>query len=314
MKGISPYIRSLSLKGLDDIPPDFIQQLTTFESLSSLDLRGCRSLSEGDIVHILHSSHSLRQLNVKGVQAFNSRIVRMLAGSGLHLEWLDISRCRDITFNDLAEYIRHMSPDQAVSMKTLKIAGSKPYGRTTTDLFNLIATRLTSLSVLDCTGCGVTDEDLRQWAQIHDEGETISPIGHLILSSCQSLTPRALTYLTRRIPNVTKLEIAGMNRMFKDHGEDVHTVSSLLRSVPLLKKLDLDGTGEWGGVGDEVLHVLMGLKVEEVSVGDAKGISSGAFARFVNGCETIRVLGVDVSDSSPNGMRRNGSNSTIVLR
>jgi hypothetical protein len=220
----------------------------------------------------------------------------MIAGTGVILEFLDISRCRDIKFNDIAEYIREMSAAQAIALRYLMIGGLKAYGRTTTDLFSLIASRLTSLEVLDCNGCVVKDRDLATWARAHRDLHTTSPVTHLVLSSCASLTSNTIGYLMGLTPNIEKLEMAGMPRLLS-RGNASAEVPRLLRGMPHLRKIDMEKTAASGAVGDEVLEVLGGMGLEEVRMGDAEGITAEAWVRFVHRCKSLRVLEVDVSGS-----------------
>ena len=296
-RAMAPYVRHLSLRGMDNLPSQFFSELCDFSCLEVLDVRGCKSLSEGDIAQILRHSPKLRHINAKGVQNFTSRSVRMLASTGIMLEFLDVTRCMEVTFNDLAEYIRQMSAAQATTLKTLKIASLRAYGRTTTDLFRLIASRLTSLKVLDLNDSFTRDEDIQDWSNTHRKLATTSSLIHLVLSYCAPLNRDNIDDLTDLIPQMEILEMAGIPTMFRE-GDSYATLPRMLSGMPRLKRIDLDMTGKRGGIGDEVLEVLGGFEMEEVRMGDAKKVTKGAWERFALRCKTLRVLEVNVSGLS----------------
>jgi len=81
----------------------------------------------------------------------------------------------------------------------------------------------------------------------------------------------------------------------------------LLKSVPKLERLDLEGTGVFGGVTDDFLDAItpgrhergevVGKELVELRIGHAKDVTPEAMIRLVRGCSKLTVLEADVSGS-----------------
>jgi len=140
------FITELSLRGMDalcarDLMPAIVGSSATreapcgFPNLTSLDLRGCKSLDPETIQALICAAPKLRSINLKGVQAVTSEVVRELARSSQHLESLDVSRCWNISLCDICVFLRTVTKDQAASIKVLRVGGLKAYGTAAADFF-----------------------------------------------------------------------------------------------------------------------------------------------------------------------------------
>jgi F-box/leucine-rich repeat protein 2/20 len=297
--------------------------------LRDLNLRGCRLLPEMDLIKIVESSPSLQRINLQGVQAVSPKVLNTIAEHTKNLQELNVSRS-PLSIRDICDFIRLMSDDQARRLTSLRIAGLKSSGpeHEATDLFTLIAERLVSLETLDILGCThIDDKDLAIFRTTHHEFGTVGPLRHLIMSNCTRLTSKSLASLAGFLPNMTKLELAGMPRMFTEDAQDGWNDKGfldLLRSMPRLQKLDLEGTGIRGGVTDRMLDVLtpmrlpptagrknsddnaasagqsryaagVGCELVELRIGYATRVTPEGLLRFIRGSPMLRVLEADVS-------------------
>ena len=277
---------------------------TLFHNLTALDLRGCKRLTSDDVVALLSSASNLQTVNFKGLQAVSSEVVRTLARSVKSLQSLDVSRCWNISLCDLVVFLKMISVPQASGLKVLRLAGIKGYGTTSGEFLPLVAERLINLETLDLLGCThLFDTDFQQFAEVLDNEGRVSPLSHLIISGCASLGFETFYHLAKRMPNLINLEAAGMPDAYGDRDADDQSLVKLLRSVTRLEKLDLEGTGLYGGVTDRVIDILtpakgvqgiVGRNLVELRIGFAREVTSEALIRLVRGCTKLRVLEADV--------------------
>ena len=250
----SDLIASLARFNVQDGSSTFTSQL---HQLTTLDLRGCKRLTSDEVVFLISGAPNLQHVNLKGVQAVSSEVVRNLARTTKSLRSLDVSRCWNITLCDLVVFLKMMTPSQAAGMKVLRLAGIKGYGTTSGEFLPLVAERLVHLDMLDLQGCThLFDSDFQRFAEVLDSEGRVSTLKHLIISGCASLDPTTFEHLARRVPELVKLEAAGLPDAYRDRRADDQSLVNLLRSVPKLERLDLEGTGLFGGVTDRVLDIL----------------------------------------------------------
>jgi F-box/leucine-rich repeat protein 2/20 len=307
----APFISSLSLRGMDALGQDALDALesSSLPNLVSLDMRGCRSVTSEDLERIITIAPKLRYLNLKGVQAVSSEAVRCIARYSTRLERLDLSRCWEITLGDIVNLLRNMSDEQANNLRSLRIAGLQSYGRGAVDLLPLIAVRLVNLELLDLHGCHhIHSSDFVRWAAELDGAQRVSPLKHLIISNCQSLTLPVFAQLTRRAPYMTCLEMAGLTSVFDGRDGIEAELGRMLKSMPLLERLDLDSEGTHEDISDSTIDVLipgkfaedvaLGKELVELRIGYSKTISGEALVRLIRGCPKLKILEADVSDCS----------------
>jgi F-box/leucine-rich repeat protein 2/20 len=308
----APFISSLSLRGMDALGQDALDALesSSLPNLVTLDMRGCRSVTSEDLERIITIAPKLRYLNLKGVQAVSSEAVRCIARYSTQLERLDLSRCWEITLGDIVNLLRNMSDDQANNLRSLRIAGLQSYGRGAVDLLPLIAIRLVNLELLDLHGCQhIHSSDFVRWAAELDKAQRVSPLKHLIISNCQSLTLPVFAQLARRAPHMTRLEMAGLTSVFDGHDGIELELGRMLKSMPLLERLDLDSEGTHEDISDSTIDVLipgkyseeiaLGKELVELRIGYSKNITGEALVRLIRGCPKLKILEADVSAIAP---------------
>ena len=304
------FLTSLSLRGMDHLAgSDLMLALsapgTNLNNLLNIDLRGCKRLNSTDLVVFLSSTPNLRTANLKGLQAVSSEVMRTIARTALNLENLDVSRCWNISLSDLVVFLKMMIPSQAGRMNSLRVAGAKGYGIISGEFLPLVADRLVNLHTLDLLGCShLFDEDFERFADVPRTQNRVFTLQHLIISGCSSLGMETFLHLTGKMPNLIKLEAAGLRHAHRRSAGGVQWLINFLKTVPKLQKLDLEDTGSFGGIDDRVLEILtppkgvsgiVGSELVELYLGYAQGVSSNALIRLVRGCTKLMKLEVDVS-------------------
>ena len=327
-----PFITSLSLRGMDNLAgSDLILGLSaeshpgSMRNLTNLDLRGCKRLTSHDIIAIISGAPKLQSANLKGLRSVSSEVMRTLARTARSLRELDVSRCWNISLCDLVVFIKMLHPSPASRFQALRLAGIKGYGTTSGEFLPLLAEQLINLETLDLSGCThLFDSDFERFAAALNVRGRASRLRHLVISGCSSLTSGSFSHLARRVPDMTNLEAAGLHDMYKDRDADDHSLVDLLRSMPKLQRLDLEGTGTFGGITDRVLDILtpargvdgvVGRELVELRIGFALDVTPEALIRLVRGCTSLLVLEADVSNRSLAGlMAQNTNANNAVMR
>jgi F-box/leucine-rich repeat protein 2/20 len=297
-------VKSLSLHGLEALNGSALvgrsePRLPCFSSLASLDLRGCHSVSEADLIDLLALAPGLKALNLKGSRVATIYTLDAIRNKIDALEELDVSRCWQLRFLDIDKFIVSLTPPQRQALKTLRVAGlpmASGY------LLQHIPDCLPNLECLDLMGCSwIGMRDMQEYvAALRDRP---SSLRHLVISNCTGLTPEAIELLVNRVPEMRIFEAANLESVF--YLDPPPTLSRLVRSMPKLERIDLDGSGRYGGVEDRLLHELIpgacrGSPLEEsrlleLRIGNAKFVSKGALMRLIEGLPNLQVLIADVS-------------------
>lgn len=270
-------------------------------NLTTLDLRGCKKLDSSALLAIIRAAPNLRIVNLKGVQAVSSEVIRSLARTSTQLESLDVSRCWDISLCDICVFVKMLSDDQADRLRVLRVGGMKAYGTTGADFLPLVFERLVKLETLDLLGCThIFDPDLIRACESLTKQSRQSSLHHLILSGCSSLSHAIFPAMRNVFPHITRFELASIPEMFDGSRDGEAGLQAFLRSLPNLQKLDLDGTGTNGGVNDKILVLLTPPKGEtnaltDLRIGYAKNVTPEGLIRFIRGCTTLRHFEADVS-------------------
>ena len=319
-------IASLSLRGLDAAEPwPILNALRRshggqLPGLATLDLRGCRSFTDSDLLHLLRIAPNLRRVNMKGLQRVNRAVLKQLA-TLRQLEDVDLSRC-GIDMDGLAKYLARLDPEQMARMRIFRCAGLKGPRGAARDVAVQLG-RMGSLEVLDMGGTALDDEAVRAWIGsyelnvgpsceiVDDELIAFGTIRHLRLTGCEYLGPKALKDLTGRLPKLKRFELAGVPKFFRagrDHDlsamqiqrqleRDRKAVVRFLGSCEQLQRVDLDDFGTRdGGVSNEMIEALEGEAIREVNIAESgMGVDVECLVRFVRRCKRLRVLNVDVS-------------------
>ncbi|KLT45977.1 RNI-like protein [Cutaneotrichosporon oleaginosum] len=295
-------VKTLSLHGLGAVKgPVLVDRtelhLPCFSSLASLDLRGCNAVHEAELIDLLTLAPGLKSLNLKGSRVATIYTLDAIRNKIDALEELDVSRCWQLRFLDIDKFIVSLTPPQRQALKTLRVAGlpmASGY------LLQHIPDCLPNLECLDLMGCSwIGMRDMQEYvAALRDRP---SSLRHLVISNCTGLTPEAIELLVGRVPEMRILEAANLESVF--YLDPPPTLSRLVRSMPKLERIDLDGSGRYGGVEDRLLHELIpgacrGSPLEEsrlieLRIGNAKFVSKGAIMRLIEGLPNLQVLIAD---------------------
>ena len=306
----APFIQTLAFRGMDALTSStLLSSLSTLSSdsttplpltkLTTVDLRGCKSLTPDAIIAIVSNAPQLRDVNLKGVQAVNRDVLRCLTALD-SLESVDVSRCRGIDLEDVYRSLLRLDPKVASQLKVLRFAGLRPSAtpRGSPDLLCLIFDKLSSLQCLDLQGCdSISNSVLISACDELRRKARISPIRHLILSRCTLLRPEIFPAMTGLFPELRILELASIPRMFEGNSRLDKTVfNAFLSSLPLLEKLDLDETCGAGGFDDDTLQNLANAScLTHLNIGFAARVSPEAMVQFIRNRPTLRVFEADVS-------------------
>lgn len=309
-----PCVKTLSLHGLEALNGSaligrpspsyeahaFPYIYPKYTSLATLDLRGCHNISESDLIELLAMSPELKSLNLKGSRVATIYTLDAIRNKVEALEELDLSRCWQLRFLDVERFIISLSPQQRQALKTLRIAGLP--NASGGHLLQRIPACLPNLECLNLMGCSwIGMSDIQEY--VTALGDRPSSLRHLVISSCTGLTPEAIELLVDRVPEMRIFEAANLEAVF--YLDPPPTLCHLVRSMPKLERLDLDGSGRYGGVEDRLLHELIPgacrgspleeSKLVELRIGNAKFVSKGAIMRLIEALTGLQVLIVDVS-------------------
>jgi hypothetical protein len=129
----------------------------------------------------------------------------------------------------------------------------------------------------------------------------------LVISNTARMTSRVLARLTHAVPGLETFEWADSDGC-RGRADSDRALVGLLKSVPGLRKVDLEGCTE---ITDEVLEVWIPqgspgrigtggnggekeAKLEVLNIGFAEDITMDALRRLINGCHHLRELYLDV--------------------
>lgn len=303
-----PCIKTLCLEGLEALPGQAVSGILSprlglydeFSSLTTLDLRGCHTILEADIIDLLRMSPYLKRLNLKGSRVVTGATLAAIHDNVLALEELDVSRCWNLQFMDLEHMLAWTSERQRNALQSLRVAGiSNESGGHL--LYRLAS--LPNLHRLDFLGCTwLSMSDIQDY--IFGLGDSPSPLKHLILSGCIHLTFAAFELLVDRLPNMESFEAANLDPVF--HIDPPPLLSRLVRSMPQLRRLDLDGTGRHGAVDDRLLLELIPgaapdsqlteSKLEHLRIGNAKFVTASAMRRLIRQLPDLQVFIANVGN------------------
>ncbi|WWC73313.1 uncharacterized protein I206_107280 [Kwoniella pini CBS 10737] len=323
-----PFITTLSLQGLNTLRGSIlIPCLSPFDksasfidrtegvrvwmpNLRSIDLRGANRLTTTELCDILSGSPGLKIINLKGVQACNSEVIRTIARSLRNMESLDVTRCKDLTLGDIIFLIRAMDEHQSLKMKCLRIGGMKSYGRHASEFLPLLAKKLINLEIFDVQECThIFDEDFEKFSEILQESKYKSRLNHLNLSGCKGLKGRFLYHLIGVLPNLRILELAELNEMFKGLSKNEKDkleidLIEFIKTIPIIERIDLDFTGLNGGISDKFLNNLLsnsnrddnipiGKNLKELRIGHSIDITSEGLIKLIKGLKNLEILEID---------------------
>ncbi|BEJ13655.1 hypothetical protein CspHIS471_0308290 [Cutaneotrichosporon sp. HIS471] len=318
-------VKSLSLHGLESLNGSALvcrsePRLPNFSSLASLDLRGCHSVSEVDVIDLLALAPGLKALNLKGSRVATIYTLDAIRNKIDALEELDVSRCWQLRFLDIDKFVVSLTPPQRRALTTLRVAGLPMASGYLLQHVPDCAPNLECLDLMGCSWIGM--RDMQEY--VAALGDRPSSLRHLVISNCTGLTPEALELLVDRMPEMRILEAANLESVF--YLDPPPTLSRLVRSMPKLERIDLDGSGRYGGVEDRLLHELIpgacrGSPLEEsrlveLRIGNAKFVTKAAIMRLIEGLPNLLIFIVDGTEADDAVMkewhRRHPSPESVI--
>ncbi|KAL1410925.1 hypothetical protein Q8F55_001868 [Vanrija albida] len=313
-----PFVRTLTCQGMETLPGSSLtgrdlldlwstdsypvpRLSPTFSSLTTLDVRGAHGITTPDLIAIVQISPALKKLNLKGSALHLSLVLSAVADNVDGLEELDVSRCWSLEFLDIEAFVTRLNAQQRAALKSLRLAGLP--AATTNHLLQKLAA-LPNLHTLDLLGCRwLAHDDMQEY--IEALGGRPSPLRHLVISSCTNLTTEAIELLVGHVPEMRMFEAANLEAVF--YIDPPPTLARLVRSMPKIERLDLEGTGRYGGVCDRMLYELIpgacpgsALEVSqlvELRIGSAKHVTTQALATLVANLPRLSRLEADGTEA-----------------
>ncbi|KAF5375287.1 hypothetical protein D9758_000544 [Tetrapyrgos nigripes] len=256
-----------------------------FTQLTTVNLRGCISLTTQALHHLLVRSPALERLYLKGLSVVTNTICDILAMYCPRITVLDLSRCPNMD----AEGIRRLASaftarGECLKLKELRLAALKnvddkmmmKLGEAAPflEVLDLSYSRKLHNSALDafvaCEGLeeqrGAIDTETVQLAANElgrDPSDSnryrrrVTQLRHLSLSSCALLTDQGCSNLAHSVPRLELLELAGIGEELRDDG-----LVRLLNTTPLIRKLDLEEAYE---ITDSVLAAITPSTAEDLA-------------------------------------------------
>ncbi|KAJ8084671.1 hypothetical protein PM082_003446 [Marasmius tenuissimus] len=230
---------------LTTIPPDrdLASSSNGSTRLTTINLRGCSSVSTRSLHHLLVRSPLLERLCVKGLPVVTNTTCDILAMYCHKLISLDIGRCPHV---DGEGILRMLSAHDWVDMKELHLNGLK---NVSDKMMTTLAKAASYLEVLDLTDARqLHNTGIEAFVQAVDgqpsmeylaDGlktmKRVTKLRRLSLSGCHLLTDGACAHLAGAIPAMEIYEMAGIGEELKDEG-----LIKMLEMMPLIRKLDLE--------------------------------------------------------------------------
>jgi F-box/leucine-rich repeat protein 2/20 len=292
-----------------------------FTQLTEVNLRGCCNVSTRTLHHLLMCSPALVSLGLRGLTAVASSTCDIIGVYCTRLESLDISRCINLDGSGVRSMCEAVfTRREPLRLRELRAAGLK---YVTSDLMLIMGHVAPHLEVLDLSGArSLTNSGLRAFIECMEDDDVekvvltsrqagldptdptrhwrrVTRLRHLAVSCCTSLTDVAFKHLAHAVPQLVYLEAAGIGAGIHDDGL-VH----LLRTTPLLKKLDLEDASS---ITDGVISALTpdseandaqrsprtGQFLEHLTLSYATQVSDEALSRLIQACSCLRILEAD---------------------
>lgn len=302
-KAVGPFVRCLDLHGLAGLRSSVLVALSKAQrapsltrcdpstsaclsvatcQLEELDLRGCRQISTSALNTVLSHSPNLKRCKLANLPCVDNTTLCILAATAVNLEYLDISRCRNVdgegiraifAIQEIETNVSAVSKERNVGSKFRELYASGLSGFDSDTLAHF-GRHWPNLEVLDLSYCSdvndaaiaalvSSDRDVvsekgnfvtltSRQAGSHQDDEVVRRsfpyLRKLILSSCRALTDRACVSLSHAVPKLEVLELANIGPALKDTG-----LVKLFATTPQLQKLDLERASQ---ITDAVLSAL----------------------------------------------------------
>ncbi|KAF9270777.1 RNI-like protein [Marasmius fiardii PR-910] len=240
------------------ITPDLDSASATnaFTRLTTINLRGCCSVSTRSLHHLLVRSPLLERLCINGLTVVTNTTCDILAMYCHRLVSLDVSRCSHVD----AEGIRRMlCAHEWPNLTELNLGGLK---NVSDKMMSTLAKAVPNLEVLDLTDARqVHNTAIEAFVQplgdqpsmeyLADGVRTlkrVTKLRRLSVSGCILLTDIACLHLAGAVPELELFEMGGIGEDLKEDG-----LIKLLETTPMIRRLDLEDACE---LTDALLAVL----------------------------------------------------------
>lgn len=225
----APFVQDLNLRGCSQIKSDINLPLN---NLVRASFEGCRFFSRQTLEVLLVRNGKLRQLDISGLAAVNDQVMLIVATHCPLLESLDISYCKHVTEKGVNYVLTQLPRLQDVRLGECRIS----------ERTILALNKLPHLKRLSLTGCiSLSDSWIKgliygdvDYGVMAPETRVRSSLIHLNLSRCTALTAEALKYMRWVMPELQKLELAGLLELTDS------AFSDLLPTLPSLTHIDLE--------------------------------------------------------------------------
>ncbi|GAA5955571.1 hypothetical protein JCM3765_006818 [Sporobolomyces pararoseus] len=328
-----PSIKKLELQGYGkSLNWSILEQIVTAASvngltnLTSINLRGCNSLSSRSITNLLSPSPQLTFVDLYALPQVVPSHIELLASQCRRLKSLNISRCRNLPASSLL-----VLTDTAISpSRSLTSLSVSALSGMSNEVVFAIWTKQPKLESIDISfSPQLTDEVFKRITTSSDsvdravQPESQRPyssstssfdpktrsfpyLKSLNLTGCTSLTSLSLSYfvlprtssfasatLGSLVPSLLQLQLSRLSPSF----DTSNHLSSFLESVrPTLVKLDLeDGIN----LTDQVLQSLeTSEKLETLILNSCSRFTDQAILGIIRRCKILKVLEVDGTEVS----------------
>ncbi|KDR85658.1 hypothetical protein GALMADRAFT_53752 [Galerina marginata CBS 339.88] len=336
------FVRKLNFAGHVQITPDTMLEITnslclpvpqaplSYTQITSVNFQGCISLTTRSLHHFLVRSRSLETLSVKGLAAVTNTTCDIVANFCPRLASLNLSRCTNLDGQGIgALTVSAILRKEHLLLKELRVSGLK---HVTDGIMQALGRAAPYLEVLDLSysrhlhnsaieafvACeGQTDHQLaidtvlvspRDLGRETNDGyklkRRVTPLRHLVLSSCVLLTDVACSNLAHSVPKLEFLELAGIGADLKDSG-----LIRLLSTTPHIRRLDFEDASD---ITDALLAAITpapdglinissaqppakqtGYALQQLNISYAGQITDEAFLSLIRNCPQLTVLEAD---------------------
>ncbi|KAH7106793.1 RNI-like protein [Auriculariales sp. MPI-PUGE-AT-0066] len=344
-----PFIRDMNFQGYQSLSVQLLKRFASAiviaqpgrkclptSQLTSLNLAGCNLVATKMLHELILASPNLRWVSFKGLACVTNVTCVILGRTCSQLCSLNLSRCKNMDATGVVSVasVPLGSKVPYTSLEELRLCGLKGASAA---LVVALARGSPFLKTLDLSySTGLTDGDLdvftawrSEWNDLTDSSSPFDKISlsaremgydpsdptryfkrltrlrHLNISNCKLLTDAACSHLAYAVPRLESLEIAGLGQGLEDDG-----LARLLRTTPLLKRLDLEDSIE---ISNAILEVLTpeqdphrsrrarplvvdprpGDHLEHLILSCCSRITSDALVSLIKACPRLRVLEID---------------------
>lgn len=225
----SSFVQNLNLRGCSQLVDTTTLK---FSNLIAVNFEGCRWLTSDSLIRLLSQNPKLKHLNISALNTVDDGVLQTITAFCVSLESINISYCQYVTEPAVNSLVQGLQ-----QMQDLRI-GECRISQDTVSIIN----SLKNLKRLCLAGCTDLEDDWVRtllygelpYGVIVPETRFKSSLQHLDLSRCRHLSSECLKYLHWVLPDLQKLELAGLTALADTD------LSRLLDTLPRLTHIDLE--------------------------------------------------------------------------